>query len=279
MTVPKIGTISRGGSRLYVHPETAEKQPGVTSVLGMLAKPFLAPWQAKLAAEYAVEHLGEVVGIAMRDPAAAVDLIKGAPRRYTEKAADRGTGAHEIFERMAKGETLGRLHPEMQPYAKAFGAFLDEFRPRFLHLEATVWSETTGFAGSFDVMAEFDAEVLGIDAAEGPQVLVGDWKTTKSIYEEVALQLSAYAAADYIVEPDGSRQDLPRIDGGFVFHVAHDGSWSLVPVRCDAEVFAFFQALRRVYDWEKTYKSGVLGRPLNKGAAPKRRPTPRKATP
>lgn len=276
MTVPKVNTIHRGGSRLYVHPETAEKQPGVTSVLGMLGKPFLAPWSAKLVAEFAVANLGEIVGLTMREPAAAIELMKGAPRRYTANAADRGTQAHDIFERMAKGETLGRLHPEMQPYAKAFGEFLDEFRPRFRYLEATIWSETGGWAGSFDVMADFDADVLGLDPAEGPQLLVGDWKTTKSVYEEVALQLSAYAAGDYIVEADGERIELPKVDGGFVFHVAHDGTWSMIPVRCDEAVLEFFLALRKVYTWEKEYKSGVLGRPLNKGAVPKRRPVPRK---
>ena len=41
-----IRTSKRGGSRFYVDPETAVKHPGVTSIVGMLPKPFLVHWAA-----------------------------------------------------------------------------------------------------------------------------------------------------------------------------------------------------------------------------------------
>ncbi|WP_036959367.1 hypothetical protein [Promicromonospora kroppenstedtii] len=79
MTNPKINTIKRGGSRLYVHPESARKVPGVTSVLNMLPKGFLKFWASKSVAEYAVNNIGAVVTLAMNDKSAAVDLLKRAP--------------------------------------------------------------------------------------------------------------------------------------------------------------------------------------------------------
>lgn len=261
MTAPKVNTIRRGSSRFYVHPETADKVPGVTSVVGMLPKDFLKFWAAKVVAELAVESLGEVVGIALRDPAAAVDFLKRAPQRTTGKAADVGTDVHDLFERMAKGEVVGRVHPDLKPYVEHFQSFLDEFQPEFLFLEETVWSDKHRYAGSFDAIATV-----------GGETVVLDWKTTRSgIHEEVALQLSAYRFADYLVRPDGSRVPMPKLDGGAVLHVRPEGK-SFVPVKCDAEVFEYFLHLREVFEWDKGVKSTVIGSPLNADAiAPKKR--------
>lgn len=266
MTDPKIATISRGGSRFHVSPTDGSKVPGVTSVVGMLPKGFLGPWNAKLVAETAVENLGEVVGIAMRDRQAAIDFLKGAPRRFTSKAADVGTDAHDIFEKMAGGASPGRLHPELKVYADHFGEFLDEFQPEFLHLEQTVWSDTHSYAGSFDAVMKIGGEVVG-----------ADWKTTRSgVHAEVAIQLSAYRYADYILNPEGGEDlEIPAWDGGAVLHVRPEG-WKLVPVKCDEEIFEYFLKLRAIFDWDKDVRGTVIGDPINTGAAKPKRPVRRK---
>lgn len=252
MTTPKINTISRGGARLYVHPETADKVPGVTSIINMLPKGFLKFWAAKAVAEYAVDNLGEVVGLAMRDRDATIDLLKRAPDRDTRKAAETGSEVHDVFESMAQGNRPRRLHPDIQVYADHFDAFLQEFQPEFIHLEETVWSEKHSYAGSFDVLAKIDG-----------QLVIGDWKTTRSgVHEEVALQLAAYRHADYIVRPDGGTVPLPKVDGGFVLHVRPEG-WGLYPIQCDDVVFQYFLHLREVFDWDRSVKGGVIGNPLN----------------
>lgn len=282
MTTPKVKTISRGGSRFYVDPESGRKNPGVTSVLNMLPKGFLKFWAAKVAAEYAVDNLGSIVGLAMDNRQAAVDAIKGAPNRFTGNAADVGSEAHDYFERLAKGEPLGRVHPDLQPYVDHFTEFLAVCEPEFLFMEETVWSDDLGIAGSFDAMA-----VLKGDGA-GPlkgKALVMDWKTTRSgVHEEVALQLSAYRHASHLVRPDGSRVPMPSLDGAAVLHVRPEG-WALYPVETgtvvisepviheasgdvvvpgvEVEVIDYFKALREVFDWEQTVKKSVIGRPIN----------------
>ena len=252
MTTPKVSTIKRGGSRFYVHPEQKTKVPGVTSILDMLPKPFLKPWAAKVVAECAVEHLGEVVGIAMKgDKQGAIDYLKRAPDRDTRQAADVGTEAHDYFETMAKGETVGRVHPEMRPYVDHFDAFLQTVQPRFVFMEETVWSEAHDYAGSFDALAEIDGELAWLD-----------WKTTRSgVHEEVALQLKAYGKADYIIRPDGSRVPLPKAQAAGVLHVRPEG-WALYPVRHDDVVFDYFLHLREVFRWEKEIKETVFGDPM-----------------
>lgn len=263
MTTPKVNTIKRGDSRFYVNPETGAKAPGVTSIINMLPKPFLKFWASKTVATYAVENLGDIVGIALRgDSQGAIDYLKRSPDRETEKAAQTGTEAHDYFERLSKGETIGRVHPELRPFVEHYDAFLQEFSPEFVFMEETVWSEAHDYAGSFDALATIAGELVWVD-----------YKTTRSgVHAEVALQLAAYRNADYIIRPDGSRVPLPKGEAGAVLHVRPEG-WSLVPVRCDGPVFDYFLHLREVFRWEKEMKETVIGEPVNAGAASGRRTT------
>jgi hypothetical protein len=257
VTTPRINTIKRGGSRLYVHPESAEKVPGVTSILNMLPKGFLKFWASKSAAEYAVNNLGAVVSLAMNDTSAAVDLIKRAPDRDTAQAAEGGTEVHDLFERMAKGEEVGRIHPDLKPYVGIFKGFEKTYEPEFLFLEETVWSETHGYAGSFD----FIAKVTDPDTAERMTV-VGDWKTTRSgVHAEVALQETAYSRADYIILPDGSKAEIPALDAGIVVHARPEGG-QVVPALLSDDLFEIFLALRQVWEWDREVSKSVLGRGL-----------------
>jgi hypothetical protein len=254
VTLPKVNTIKREGARLYVEPESGEKVPGVTSVVGMLPKEFLQYWQAKMVATAAVEELGTVVQMTLRDPQAAIDHLKGAARRNTAEAARIGTEAHDLFERLAKGENVGRVHPELMPFVDHFKEFLDLKQPEFLFMEETVWSDTYRYAGSFDAWAKIDGETC-----------VLDWKTTRSgIHAEVGIQLSAYRYADHILRPDGSRVPIPKTDGARVLHVRPEG-WSFVPVKADEEVFEVFKHLRAVFDYEKNGSKQIIGKPLASG--------------
>jgi plasmid stabilization system protein ParE len=276
VTTPKVNTIKRGDSRFYVSPSDGTvKVPGVTSILGMLPKDFLRYWAAKMVAEEAVDNAGALVTMLLgpADRAAAVDFLKKAPDRNTRKAADVGTAAHDLFERLAKGETLGRVHPDLEPYVRHFSEFLATVQPEYHFLEETVWSDTHSYAGSFDAFATINGERVWIDN-----------KTTRSgIHAEVGVQLSAYAHADNIIRADGSRVPMPKFDGGAVLHVRPEG-WQLVPVRADRDLFEkVFLPLREVFRYEKEIKSTIVGLPAYSGPAenapsgPKRR-TPRVVT-
>jgi hypothetical protein len=256
VTNPKISTLKRGGSRLYVHPDTAEKVPGVTSILNMLPKGFLKFWASKSVAEFAVANLGPVVTlVASGEHSAAVDMLKRAPDRDTAQAAAAGTEVHDLFERLAKGEEVGRVHPDLVPYVGIFKGFEQQFEPEFVHLEQTVWSETHGYAGSFDFMARLK------DPDTGERGLyIGDWKTTRSgVHAEVALQMTAYANADYIITPEGEKLDIPELDGAVVVHARPEGG-QVVPARLDDSLFQLFLALREIWEWDRETSKTVLGR-------------------
>lgn len=261
MTTPKIRTVKRGGSRFYVHPDrTFGQVPGVTSVVNMLPKPWLKFWAAKLVAETAVYEPGWISIAVGGDPEGAVDFLKRAPLRNTGKAADIGSEAHDVWEMMARGETLGRQHPGMEPFIRGFQGFLDTFEPEFLEIEQTVWSETHGYAGSFDSIVRISGDKLDQDE---DAIVIVDNKTTRSgVHAEVALQLNAYARADYILLEDGSKVKLPDINAAAVFHCRPEG-WQLVPVRLGDDLFDLFCSLIPVLSWEKELKPTAVARPIH----------------
>lgn len=257
MTTPKIETVYRGGSRYYVHPETGDVVPGVTSILSMRAKPFLMAWAAKMTAEVAVASLDVLPSMVAADRQGAIDFLKGASRRNTKQAGEVGTAAHGVFERLANGETLGTLTPDLQPFAAHFSDFLATMSPEIVYQEETVWSEAHSYAGSFDA----------IMTVEG-RLVFADWKTTRSgVHEDAAWQLAAYRHADYILTDDGQVLKVPSTDGAVVLHVRPEG-WGLYTVDAGEETFEEFLAFRAVHRQEKEKKGRTLisRRPVYKGA-------------
>jgi hypothetical protein len=249
VTTPKVKTIKRQDTRFYVDPDDAAvKVPGVTSVLNMIGKPFLQHWAAKLVAEYAVDNMGPITQLVLNgDRQGAIDLAKGAPRRNTAQAADTGTAAHAAFERMAKGLGPGRVTPDIQVFVEHFDKFLNDQQPEYVFLEETVWSDTYGYAGSFDAYMILNGKRYFVDN-----------KTTRSgIHAEVGIQLAAYRYSDNIIRQDGTRVPTPEADGGLVIHVRPEGL-KVVEVQADEECFEVFKALRQVFDYDKGLSKQIV---------------------
>ena len=273
MTTPKIETFRRGGARWYRNPITGGEYIGVTSVTGLTPKPWLGPWQAKLTAEFAVENIGSILQMTLdaekaANPEAArkavVDHIKGAPRRFTNVAADRGSDVHAHVELLAKGENPGRIHPDHKGYVDGFQRFLDKYQPEFLWIEQTVFSDEHGYAGTADALVKIDGETL-----------IADWKTSKATYPEAAAQVCMYSRAQTaielvdpaeslssVTEPTIRQVPLPKIDGGFVLHLQPDHA-EVVPLDLSDDVFDTCVALIQIHRWEADISKRVLGKPLD----------------
>ncbi|MGW0929574.1 hypothetical protein [Streptomyces sp. NPDC002644] len=253
----KVSTIQRGGSRFYVDHDTAEKVPGVTSILGMQAKPFLTFWAAKMTAEAAVDNLAAVSAIAAGDRDGAVDYLKGAHRRYTKSRAEIGSDAHDLFERMIRDQRLGFVPSAMRPYVENFGEFLDTVQPELIRAEDVAWSDEHKYAGSFDAM-------LHVKEDGTPLTVITDWKTGKNTYPDVALQMAAYGFADRLIDPEGNSVPMPVVDAAAVLHIT-DEQWSFKPVKFDADVFGVFLHLREIFEWDRVGSKNVIGKPIASG--------------
>jgi hypothetical protein len=262
-----VRTVMRGGSRFYVDAETHVQAPGVTSIVGMLPKPFLAPWNAKMTAELALDSFDFVQRMAeTAGRPAAVDYLKGAARRYTKIRADIGSEAHDLFERMVRGEIVRRVSQDLEPYRRHFDEFLDVVQPELVRAEDVAWSDTHNYAGSFDAILRLKLNEDG-KPDQGGEVatIVADWKTSKSTYADVALQMAAYRHADRLIDPEGNSSTFPETDGAAVLHITPE-QWALKPVRTDDEVFDFFVTLRKVFNWDREVSKTVIGRAIAKSS-------------
>ena len=269
MTVPKMRTVSRGGSRYYIHPETKEKAVGVTSVINMLPKDFLKWWAAKMVAEEAVNNFGALASLVTSDGSeAAVDWLKRAHLRNTGEAAVKGTEVHQMVEDINElGGIPKRMSKALVPYARGWLAFMEATGCTIHEQETTVWSSSHGYSGTLDLSLTIPEETW-VDGApswwEGSEIpILGDVKTTRSgVHAEVALQLAAYRSAEekMVQDAEGVFHAKPWHQHqltGLVVHLRPD-SWQLVPVDIGADVFDVFVHLMSVFAWDKDIKAEVL---------------------
>ncbi|MBB6400527.1 hypothetical protein BKA00_007441 [Actinomadura coerulea] len=242
-----------------MEPTSGHKAPGVTSIISMLPKPFLQYWSARKTAEAAADNLDVVNALAERDRDALVDFLKAAPTRYTKSRQNLGTAAHDMFERQIRGEDVRRVGPDLAPYKRHFAEFLDRVQPELISAEDVMWSDAHDYAGSSDVIMRITDPETGL-----PEIVIGDWKTSKDTYPDVSLQLTAYKNADRIISADGSSRPMPAIQAGAVLHVT-DERWALKPVEVSDRVFGVFLALRQVFDWDRQMSKEVIGKAIESG--------------
>ena len=254
-------TQKQGDDRYYVNDDTGERYPGVTSIIGTRAKPFLQRWAARLSAELAVDALPYLQQLAERDRAGAIAFLANAAQRYTKQRGEIGSEAHIIFERMIRGQSVDHVPAGMEPYRANFAEFLAAVNPELVRAEDIVVSDTYGYAGSFDVWLNVWLDGNGIptpDRSGVAKLVLADWKTGKKTYPEVGLQLGAYANADYVMAPDGTRDALPVFDGFYVLHITAEG-WEFVPITVTERDFDVFVSLLHIFNWNSRH---VIGKPV-----------------
>ncbi|GAA1701276.1 hypothetical protein [Fodinicola feengrottensis] len=214
---------------------TGKRIPGVTSIGGLISKDFLQRWSANKASEYAVDHIDEIVRLLVDGKfVEAENRIGGAAYRETSAAAQLGTKVHKMYERLADGEEVGWVPEQMAPFLGNWEQFIAEYHPTFVDQEFSVWNPELGYFGTADWCAVIDG-----------QLVLGDTKAGNGVYDTVALQLSAYRYAPYILRTvDGETvvEDNREYEATVVLHTRPEG-WALHPINTGPEVFSVFKAL------------------------------------
>lgn len=253
------------GPRLYEIPaadgEGTIKVPSVTSVLAMIAKPQLVAWAAKMertlvvsaAADLyedlppAAKRMGRMAYVNTLEK--RIPLAK-AHQVATEKAFETGRQAHEMVEwtlRKQLGHVTGDMPGMNEDAAFAFAAYEQwadeaEFKPE--RIEEVLFSSEFGYAGTCDVVGEIEVEGAIVKA-------VGDWKTSKAIYDEYGLQVAAYAHAlhemGHVKEmPYGFVARFPKTRGDQPFQTR---LWTPAQLNENLRVFL---CLLQVWRWHQT---------------------------
>ncbi len=227
----------------------------VTNILSKgIPKCALQYWAARTVAEYVTKNVDRVSSLAKEDPAAAIDLMKGAPNRQADAAAAKGSDVHAAVEAWVLGQPQPEFPDAIAPMMGQFAMFLEEFKPTIEMSEATVYSRKHHYAGTLD-------SIMVI----GDTRLLVDVKTGKGIYgDQVATQLAAYRFADFVGMPDGTEQPMPSVDGCAVLHL-RPKTYQFVPVVADDTIFRYFLYAQQISQWCEDVSRSVLLAPASPG--------------
>ena len=253
MTEPQLAVSVSGRGRMYRHPENNALYPSVTNIIDVLAKPWLAGWTAKMVAGEAWDQRKAIVELADREQ--AVDMLKGAPYRKRNKAAAIGDLIHKKAEAVAIGMPGPEIPEEAEPIAEAFDLFLAEYQPVFVVREGIIFhghaEDPLRYAGTFDFLAEI-----------GAFVVIGDYKTSPNVYDEVALQLSALLHGHELWdEATGDLRPMPAVDGAIAVNL-RPRELKVHLVDAGDAAFHAFTGLRMTWDWDKEH-TGAVGPAMN----------------
>jgi hypothetical protein len=232
MTTPALAENVKGRGRHYKNPVTGDLVPSITNVIGVLDKPALPRWSAKMVAEtaYRMRH-----SLAEMSEDEAVDLLKSAPWSKANRAADRGTDIHAYLEALINCWEPEPLSGEAVRYQRAADEWFNYYAPEPVATELTVFHPK--YAGTGDLWCRF-----------GGRMAIVDFKTSKAVYSEAALQLSALWGA------------LTTADGDPVPHAGEDTDLFVVRIGMDkfevkqvadpAGSFETFLALVTAWEWQ-----------------------------
>ena len=174
--------------------------PSVTTVLGVIGKPALLNWYAKMEREMVMKVAGELYQDAPAQPKMApaawtttmqLRLSKEkAGQKELAKAAEIGSQVHSLIEWTLRASLMQQAGPSPRISDKAQWAFMawEDWRRSVnlkpIFVEQVVWSNTYGYAGTLDLLAEVNGKLT-----------VLDWKSGKAVYPEAHLQNAAYRTA------------------------------------------------------------------------------------
>ena len=193
--------------------------PGVTTLLGKgLPKPALPYWSAKAVAEFVVDNPEQVDQIRSLGRGPAVAALKAIPWQARDEAAVRGADVHSLAEELLHGREVD-VPEHLVAYVDGYVRWLDEFDVTPVLTERQVASRAHWYAGTFDAIVDLGGERWLLD-----------WKTSKGVYGSTALQVAAYAGAEFYVDDDGAEQPVPQVDRLGVVHITEAGT-ALRPVK------------------------------------------------
>ena len=223
--------------------------PGVTTVLNKgYPKPALINWAARTVAEHAVDYWDELADLPKNERR---DTLRVAHRTERNRAGEVGTRVHAFVLRQALGFREA-ADADIDPYLDSYAAFVRDWDPHELVAERPVASRAFQYAGTPDTIAKL---------IDGHNWLL-DFKTGRSgAWPDHALQMSAYARAEFYVDQSGVEQPLPTIERVGIVLLHHD-DYSLLPVDAGEATFEAFLCAYELAKWSERDRGEVIGERL-----------------
>lgn len=228
-----------------------KQMTGVTTVLGVIAKPQLIKWASDQAVDYIKEHLvqpldsySEIPGGGLVRPN-VLEEARNAYAKKRDKAADLGTAVHEEIEQFIKCRMNGIDWFTENPQVQHFKDWADKYKVEFIASEEQVYSEKLFVAGTYDFACIIDGRKY-----------LGDLKTANGLYPEYFYQCAAYRMmAEEMGQTDFKGSILVRIGRDGKFNEDED---VIISENYEDEKEAFLSALKlyRITERYETKRKG-----------------------
>lgn len=220
---------------------------GVTTYSGCLSKDFLAPWAAKLAAEYVLKEKGA------QSNAVTLDEAKKQFKYASDAGARAGKLGHAYVEAKLKGQAVSMpTNPDakkvVESVASALDKFMADWTPETVEIEAVLYSQKHNFAGTADFICKVKDKLV-----------ILDWKTTNTsrynpdgLYASYFAQLGGYCLA-YEEMTGETVKDLWAVNlpkDGSEYKLKRLEDIGLTKTDCQA----YFLALKQAYEINQTFE-------------------------
>lgn len=201
---------------------------GVTTALGIIAKPQLIYWSANMAADHVKSTLVPGKGLDEIQIQQLVEECRKAHLRKRDSAADQGTYIHNWIEDFVNRKSPAMpVNENLQRTINDFLAWWDNTNIEVIYPERAMCSVKYMLAGTPDLICKVDGKLT-----------IMDWKTGKGIYPEMFMQMAAYAIM-YEEEFPGEKVECLQVVNASVTNMFQ------TEVRCEVETFkkAYLSAL------------------------------------
>lgn len=213
----------------HTYKANGEIVPGVTGVLGVIAKPALMYWAVNMGIEYLQKFLNPGVAYDEIQIKTLLEGARTAHKTFKENAGDIGSLVHEAIETYIKTGVKTELFNEKAKVA--FDNFLKwqkDNNVKFIDSERKIYSKKYKYAGTMDFSCIIDGKYY-----------VGDTKTSSGIWDEYWFQVASYQQA--LTEETGQ-----EVYGRVIVRVGKDGSFDVqtkVNGEYEKDINAFLGAL------------------------------------
>ena len=168
----------------HVHTLNGKPLIGVTTVLGVIAKPALIQWSANMAVDYVRDHIVEN-GLNIYGTDRFEEMLGEArfsSRTKKETAGEWGTTLHKAVENWIKdGDYPENLDDMAMRCFCQFMIWANKEGVKFIESEKHIWNKNLWIGGICDLVIEIKGKKY-----------IADIKTSSGIYNEAFFQMGAY---------------------------------------------------------------------------------------
>lgn len=191
LKLKKPGIIFDEVKHTYQKSSDLKYLPGVTTIIGILSKPYLMAWSTKENYNYLLKNWDITKQYSKEEKEELLYEAKNAYLRKSKEAANIGKEVHEYLSKYVKAKTKPNIKVLELPTnlkslnaVKSFFEWEKKSRIKWLLSEVIIASTKYEFAGTLDALAYVDDKLTLID-----------FKTSSRISSDYYLQTAGYQIA------------------------------------------------------------------------------------